>query len=149
MMILMVGLFLASSALYKSSVSQDNVRGTFWNGEKTAQIRIYKAKNGFYYGKIEKLVEPNGPDGTPKKDPENPNEKLRNRDRIGMVIMKKFAWNAGEQKWENGSIYDPANGKTYDGYMYFEGGNKDVLKLRGYMMGMTWLGRTADWQRIK
>ena len=36
-----------------------------------------------------------------------------------------------------------------DGYMYFENGNKDVLKLRGYVMGMTWLGRTSEWTRIK
>ena len=63
--------------------------------------------------------------------------------------MNGFTWNASEQKWEKGTIYDPTEGKTYDGYIYFEGDNKKVLKLRGYVMGMTWLGRTSDWQRIK
>ena len=95
------------------------------------------------------LTAPNNPDGTPKKDPNNPKANLRDRDRLGMVIMNGFTWNASEQKWEKGTIYDPTEGKTYDGYIYFEGDNKKVLKLRGYVMGMTWLGRTSDWQRIK
>jgi hypothetical protein len=147
------GLFLifVLSALtwHIDAIEADDVRGTYWNAEKTAQIRIYRAKNDKYYGKIELLTEPYNADGTPKKDPKNPKESLRDRDRLGMVIMNSFTWNAKEKRWEDGTIYDPNEGKTYDGYMYFEGENIDKLKLRGYVMGMTWLGRTSEWQRIK
>jgi hypothetical protein len=131
------------------NVVADDVKGTYWNEEKTAQIRIYRATNDMYYGKIEQLTEPNEANGDPKKDPKNPKANLRNRDRIGMVIMNNFKWNESEKKWKDGTIYDPKDGKTYDGYMYFEGENKNTLKLRGYVMGMTWLGRTSEWQRIK
>ena len=144
-----LSLFMMSDALYVNEVVADDVRGTFWNGEKTAKIRIYRAVNGKYYGKIEHLTEPNDENGDPKTDPENPDKDLRSRARLGMVIMKGFEWNAEDKRWEDGTIYDPNNGKTYDGYMRFEGDNKDKLYLRGYVMGMTWLGRTSEWERIE
>ena len=143
-----LSLVMVASAFAVSAVSGDDVRGTYWNAEKTAKIRIYSAKNGKYYGKIEHLVEPNDENGKPKKDPENPNSDLRDRERLGMIIMKSFEWNEEEKEWQDGTIYDPNNGKTYDGYMYFDGDNTKTLKLRGYVMGMTWLGRTSAWERI-
>ena len=146
---LCMGLFFMSDAFRVNEVVADDVRGTYWNGEKTAHIRIYRAVNGKYYGKIEHLVEPNDENGNPKKDPNNPNKELRDQARLGMVIMKSFEWNEKEKKWEDGTIYDPNNGKTYDGYMRFEGDDKGTLYLRGYVMGMTWLGRTSEWERIK
>ena len=144
-----LGMFMLSDALNVNTIVADDIRGTYWNAEKTAHIRIYRAKNGKYYGKIEHLVEPNDENGNPKKDPENPKEELRSRDRLGMVIMTSFDWNEEEKRWDDGNIYDPNNGKTYDGYARFEGDNKNTLYLRGYVMGMTWLGRTSEWERIK
>ena len=144
-------IFISSSfvgAMAQTSQS-DEVKGTYWNAEKTSHIRIYRAKNGKYYGKIEYLKEPNDENGNPKTDPENPNKELRSRSRLGMVIMNSFSWNESESRWEDGKIYDPVSGNTYDGYMYFERGNPTVLYLRGYMLGMTWLGRTSEWTRVE
>lgn len=146
---LVLGIFLIANAWNTASLVADDVLGTYWNAEKTAHIRIYEAKNGFYYGKIEHLVEQNNTNGKPKTDPENPDEKLRNRARLGMVIAKAFKWDEKEQEWNDGTIYNPTDGKTYDGYIYFENGNKDKLKLRGFVLGMTWLGKTSEWSRIK
>lgn len=148
LIVFVMGLFIASDAFKVNYIVADDVRGTYWNGEKTAKIRIYRAKNGKYYGKIEQLVEPNDANGKPKTDPENPKKELQSRSRLGMVIMKSFAWDADDKQWSGGTIYDPNNGKTYDGYMKFEGDDKSKLYLRGYVMGMTWLGRTSEWQRI-
>ena len=144
-------IFISSSfvgAMAQTSQS-DEVKGTYWNAEKTSHIRIYRAKNGKYYGKIEYLKEPNDENGNPKTDPENPNKELRSRSRLGMVIMNSFSWNESESRWEDGTIYDPFSGNTYDGYMYFERDNSTVLYLRGYMLGMTWLGRTSEWTRVE
>lgn len=149
LVLLVLGFFSISDALMVNSFTADDVKGTYWNGEKTAKIRIYRATNGKYYGKIEHLVEPNDENGKPKTDNLNPDPKLRSQERLGLVIMKSFEWNSSEQMWEDGTIYDPKNGKTYDGYMKFEGTNKNKLFLRGYVMGMTWLGRTSEWERIK
>jgi len=131
------------------NAQSDEVRGTYWNAEKTSHIRIYRAKNGKYYGKIEYLKEPNDENGNPKTDPENPDKELRSRSRLGMVIMNSFSWSESESRWQDGTIYDPVSGNTYDGYMYFKGENRTVLYLRGYMLGMTWLGRTSEWTRVE
>ena len=146
---LILGLFLIANAWNTATLVPDDVIGTYWNAEKTAHIRMYKAKNGFYYGKIEHLVQPNDADGNPKTDPHNPDASLRSRARLGMVIAKAFKWDSDEKEWGDGTIYNPTDGKTYDGYIYFEDGNKKVLKLRGYILGMTWLGKTSEWTRIK
>ena len=131
------------------TAQSDEVRGTYWNAEKTSHIRIYRAKNGKYYGKIEYLKEPNDENGNPKTNPENPDKELRSRSRLGMVIMNSFSWSESESRWQDGTIYDPVSGNTYDGYMYFKGENRTVLYLRGYMLGMTWLGRTSEWTRVE
>ena len=131
------------------TAQSDEVRGTYWNAEKTSHIRIYRAKNGKYYGKIEYLKEPNDENGNPKTDPENPDKELRSRSRLGMVIMNSFSWSESESRWQDGTIYDPVSGNTYDGYMYFKGENRTILYLRGYMLGMTWLGRTSEWTRVE
>ena len=95
------------------------------------------------------MAEPNNADGSPKTDVNNPNESLRTRERVGLVALKYFEYDSEDQRWVNGTVYDPRNGKTYDGYMEFEEGSTDKLRLRGYISGMTWLGRTSVWTRVE
>lgn len=127
----------------------DDILGTYWNQEKDAKIRIFLAQNGKYSGKVEWMKEPNDANGKPKKDVNNPNKDLRDNDRLGLVILKYFEYNEKEKIWEDGTVYDPKNGKTYSGIIRFEASNKDKLYLRGYVAGMTWIGRTAEWSRVK
>ena len=41
---------------------------------------------------------------------------------------------------------DPKNGKTYKCLLYLDG--EDTLKVRGYV-GISAMGRTQTWQRVK
>jgi uncharacterized protein (DUF2147 family) len=128
------------------SQDADKVRG-YWLTEKgTSQIWIYRAKNGDYYGKIVWLEEPNE-NGAPKKDKENPDEKLRDKTLLDLLILKGFEFDEKDKEWENGTIYDPENGKTYDCYMWFEDGNYNELKIKGFVMGMRFMGRETTWTR--
>ena len=54
--------------------------------------------------------------------------------------------NADKDEWSEGTIYNPASGKTYNCYMKFESGNR--LKIRGFI-GSSWmgLGKTAYWTK--
>jgi uncharacterized protein (DUF2147 family) len=148
LLIPILALLLFTSFSNKGSIKEDDVVATWLNADKDAHIRIFKAVNGKYAGKVEWLKQPNDPNGKPKKDTENPNIKLRERERLGLVIMQNFAYNTKSKQWQNGAIYDPKTGKTYDGYMYFEGENINTLHLRGFVMGMSWLGKTNEWTRI-
>jgi len=140
-------LFLAlmitgSSFLFSQA---DKVLG-FWLTEKgTSQVEIYKAADGKYFGKISWLEELNE-DGKPKMDKENPDEALRSRPILGLNLLKEFVYNAKNEEWVDGSIYDPDNGKTYDCYMWFED-DSNVLKIKGFVMGMRFLGRSTTWKR--
>ncbi len=118
-----------------------------WLTEKgTSQVYVYKARNGDYYGRISWLNEPNE-SGVPKKDTRNPDESLKSKPLFELIILKGFHYNPEEEIWEGGTIYDPDNGKTYDAYMWFENGNYDVLMLKGYVLGMRFLGRETMWKK--
>lgn len=131
-----------------SSITASDIVGVYWTADKKAKVKIFLATNGKYSGKTVWMEEPNNADGSPKTDVNNPNEDLRSRKRLGLVALKYFEYNVEDKKWDNGTVYDPNNGKTYDGYMKFEGDDTNKLYLRGYISGMTWLGRTSEWTRV-
>ncbi|MFT5156616.1 MAG: hypothetical protein ACI9NN_000476 [Bacteroidia bacterium] len=137
-----------SSTLHVQSSSAD-VLGVYFNAEKDAKIQIYLASNNKYAGKVLWMSEPKDENSDYKKDAKNPDEALRTRTRLGLVILENFVFDADDDRWEDGSVYDPKTGKTYSGYMKFEDGNIDQLFLRGYVAGIPLLGRTAEWTRVK
>ncbi len=116
----------------------DPIEHTWFNKDKTAQISIYKARDGKFYGKIVWLREPNR-DGKPKVDFRNPNEARQNDPLIGLLILKGFKKD-GDVSYEDGTIYDPKNGKTYSCRMNREG---EKLNVRGYI-GFSFIGPHRD-----
>lgn len=63
---------------------------------------------------------------------------------LGMEIVRGMQ-SDGEMEWEDGTICDPKKGSVYDCEMWFEDGNMDVLKVRGYIL---FLFRTQEWYRV-
>lgn len=121
-------------------------------GGGEAHVEITK-QNGTYQGKIIWLAEavyqpgdPDGPEGEPKTDTNNPDPERRNDPVVGLVIVKGFTYK-GDGLWHGGTIYDPDNGKTYKCKIRF-GDNERVLKVRGYI-GFSMLGRTTIWTRVE
>ncbi|MCU0395331.1 MAG: DUF2147 domain-containing protein [Chitinophagaceae bacterium] len=118
------------------------VEKTWYNAEKTSRIRIFKATDGKFYGKIVWLKTPNDTNGQPRTDKENPDESRRSKPLMDLIILSGFSASSDPQVLEGGKVYDPNNGKTYCGKLTLKG---DVLDLRGYICGMSFLGRTAQW----
>jgi uncharacterized protein (DUF2147 family) len=86
-----------------------------------------------------------GPDDetNPPLDGQNPDLSLRFRPLCGLVILKGFK-PSGEREWDDGSVYDPDNGKTYRANMALA--DNGALRLRGYI-GIPLLGQTQVWTR--
>lgn len=125
-----------------SAIAQsDPIVGTWFNEEQTAKVRIYQAKNDKFYGKIVWLKEPTK-NGSPKVDENNPDEDKRNEPLDGLIILKGFEKD-GSKEYEDGTIYDPKNGKTYSCIITHKG---DKLDVRGYV-GISLLGRTTTWTK--
>jgi uncharacterized protein (DUF2147 family) len=131
-------LALSTSFLYGQA---DKVVGIYLTAEKGSQVRIFKATDGKYYGKVEWIEEE--PD---KLDVNNPDENLRTKKVWGLMILKGFHHNEAKNRWEGGTVYDPDNGKTYDAYMWFD---EDInsLHFKGYVLGMKFIGRETLWTR--
>lgn len=127
----------------KNILSQENkIVGTWLNAEATSHIRIFKATNGHYYGKIEWLK--TRPD---RLDVNNPDPEAQKKHVLGMLILRGFSYDAENKQWVNGTVYDPKVGKTYDSYMWFDG-DDNVLHLKGYVLGMRFIGRETTWKRV-
>lgn len=121
---------------------QDPIEGIWYNEEKTSKIKIYKAKNDKFYGKIVWLEEPER-NGKERVDDNNPDEAKRNEPLIGLVVLKGFE--KDDDEYDDGTIYDPRNGKTYSCVMTLKG---DRLDVRGYI-GFSWIGRTSEFTRAE
>ena len=133
---LVVGLLTGSAAYCQS----DKIEGTWFNDVKDAKIQIYKSGDGKFYGKIIWLKDP-VKNGKPKLDEKNKNEKLQKQPIVGLVILKGFEKDG--DTYEDGTIYDPENGKTYDCKITYKG---KTLSIRGYV-GISMFGRTTVWER--
>jgi uncharacterized protein (DUF2147 family) len=144
--VLMFALAMAG-ARAEGDAGADQVLGHWFTDKEEAKVEITK-KDGKFFGKLIWLSEPKYPADDPeagveKHDRENPDAKLKSRPVLGLEILKEFSY-AGENLWQNGTIYDPESGKTYKCKMWID--EKDKLKVKGYV-GVSVLGRTTIWTR--
>jgi uncharacterized protein (DUF2147 family) len=108
------------------------------------KVKIDKIDDKFY-GKIVWLREPIDPDtGEAKVDKNNPDESMQDVPIKGYRMLKDFVYK-GDGVWEEGTIYDPQNGTTYDCVINLK--DENTLDIRGYV-GMKTFGRTDTWRRL-
>ena len=123
----------------------DALIGVWQPSHGKARIKIDKIA-GKYYGKIVWLREPIDPaTGEPKLDKNNPDESMRKVPLRGYRMLKDFEY-VGDGAWENGTIYDPENGKTYSCVIKLK--DENTLDIRGYI-GVKTFGRTDEWKRLE
>jgi len=133
--------FLFSTAAMAQKA--DAILGSWANPNGQDHILIYK-KGNKYFGKLDWIKVPNDETGKPKTDKNNPDPALRSRPDLGLELLKDFTFD-GDNVYEDGTVYDPKNGKTYSCKLTLEG---NTLRLRGYV-GISLFGRTELWTRVK
>jgi uncharacterized protein (DUF2147 family) len=108
-------------------------------GDAKSIVEIYE-QNGKIYGKVVEILNParknskcDKCDGADKGKPIE-----------GLVIIKGLKKDG--EKYTDGDILDPQKGKLYSCTIKLDG--KDKLDVRGYM-GISMLGRTQVWHRVK
>ena len=111
-------------------------------GEQLSVVKIFKATDGLYYGKIVKLLVGNQDEkcvactGADKDKPV-----------VGLIIIRGFQEKDGKLVGgDKGRVLDPENGKFYYGKIWLEDGN---LILRGSLDKKGILGRSQTWIRKK
>jgi uncharacterized protein (DUF2147 family) len=120
----------------------DNILGSWKTEERDSLLEFFRCGDKIC-GKIVWLKHPNymnskdGPVGKTKIDRKNPNPELRTRPIIGLQVMKGFTAK-GNNRWGNGTCYDPETGKSYKCKMLLVSPGR--LELRGYI-GISLIGR--------
>jgi uncharacterized protein (DUF2147 family) len=128
-------MLLVQSTLFANN-NADVILGEWISEPKDGKITIFK-QGDRYFGKITWGKTPG------KKDVNNPDARLKNREIVGSVILKDFTFTGSS--WEKGTIYDPHSGKTYDCILKVKDNNQK-LEIRGFV-GMAMFGRTSTWSR--
>lgn len=110
------------------------------DGSTKSIVYIFKATNGRFYGKIEKLM----------KDPEKLCTECggtnKNQPILGMMIINNLVEKEGSLT--SGTILDPKNGKVYKCNISLNKGT-DNLNVRGSLDSGGWIGRSQTWIRVK
>lgn len=118
----------------------DAVLGKWWFPKKNGKMEIYR-EDGKFFGKVIAYDEEGA------LDKNNPDAELAKRPFVGILMLEDFVYNADDEVWDSGTIYDGDNGKTYKCKMWFEDGDLSQLKARGFI-GFSLLGRTETFARV-
>ncbi len=118
--------------------SQADYHGLWWNEDRTGIVEL-KADDGGIKG-VTRWGD------KPDTDRNNPDPALRDRSLKGITFLWGFTYEAKKNRWKDGKVYDPKNGKTYDAKLSLAKGGK-ILKMRGYI-GVSLFGRTAEFERV-
>jgi uncharacterized protein (DUF2147 family) len=108
-------------------------------GKAKSIVEIYE-KSGKIYGKVIEILDLDHKNDSCKKCSGTD----VNKPILGMIVIKGLKQDGDE--YNSGKILDPKNGKLYQCFITLEGNEK--LKVRGYI-GISLLGRTQYWQRVK
>lgn len=120
---------------------ESKVIGQWESDAKDFRLEFYKAGPVYHARTLwgNKIVQGDGK--TSLKDTRNPNANLRTRDIIGITSMTGLKWDGRE--YTGGKMYNPLDGKTYDGKVWI---NTGKLYLRAYA-GIPLLGKTISFHR--
>lgn len=126
------------------------ILGTWEVEDGSGRIEIHRCGEK-YCGRIVWIREPNYPaddkggmGGRPLLDRENPRRELRSRPQLGLRVMEGYTFR-GENLWDDGTIYNTENGRTYRSSLSLL--SPDRLKLRGFI-GIPLFGGSTVWKRL-
>ncbi len=132
---------------FSSFAQIDDILGTWKTiddatGKEKSHVKIFKATNGFYYGKVVKLI------GQPAdKKCVNCKGSLKDQPIVGMMIVTKMIVDGKELA--DGKIMDPANGKFYYCSISLDENDKTKLIVRGSVDAWGIAGRSQTWIKVK
>ena len=137
-------LFLLLTILFSiCTYSQKTIIGkwkTIDDSTKEAKsiVELYKLNNE-YFGKITTILN----DADKDKVCIKYNGTDKNKPIEGLIIIKKLSKN--ENVYNDGTITDPENGKTYTCKIWLDEKNENILNVRGYI---AFFYRTQQWKRV-
>jgi len=140
----LVALVLLQTAALAATAKTGGPLGTWLTEKKSGIVEIYRcADSDALCGRLVWFkIKPDDPNplGLDLKDPD---PARRNQPLCGLTFMWGFK-PSDPGKWEDGSVYDPDDGRTYHANMKLR--DDGTLDLHGYI-GISLIGRSEIWTR--
>ena len=138
--------FIIVLMLFTVSINAQSVLGKWKTiddetGKEKSIVEVYE-KDGKVYGKIISLLNREPGDEDPLCD-KCTDDRL-NQHIVGMEIIREME--KDDDQYEDGTIMDPGNGKTYDCKLWVDKENSKILKVRGYI---AFFYRTQTWYKVE
>lgn len=129
-----VAAIIISLSAFKKPISNeaDKIVGKWLaSDDKNLIVQVYKSGNEFKANIVwfDDSHDKTRPMGT-RCDAKNPDKNLRTRKLIGLEVLRGLTYNADDDEWQDGHIYDPSTGKEYCAKAWLTGDGN--LKVRGY-----------------
>jgi len=126
-----LGAFGLLAALTLSFAAQaGSPKGIWLTESKKAHVEVYDCGDKLC-GKIVWLKEPLNDKGLPKLDDKNEDETLRSKPLMGQNMISNMVAD-GENAWDDGTIYNAEDGKTYSSEMNMP--NDKTLNVSGCVL---------------
>lgn len=125
--LLLMTLTIFATAQYNAN----SIIGRWMSTDQNLEVEVYRCGNE-YRAKViwfddsdDKRIPMNQ-----RCDHKNPNEALRNRKLIGLEVMHGLVYNADDNEWRDGRIYDASSGKDWNAKAWLT--SDGCLKVRGF-----------------
>lgn len=129
-----------------NSARAADIAGTWLTKGGKSQVRFDNCGNGAVCGRIVWLKEPNDPEtGKPKTDKFNADASKRSRPIIGVTVALDLKPSGTANQWA-GQLYNPQDGKTYNGTATVEAPNAITLQACA-LFGV--ICQSEPWTRVK
>lgn len=123
-------LFFSATSFLLAQNPADKIVGIYSAKKdgRNSKVKIFKHQGG-YRAQVIWLENMTNEDGTPRTDQKNPNPAKRNTPSNQIVLIDRVVYDADDQEWNEGKIYDPTSGKVYNVELYFD--NPNILTVKG------------------
>jgi uncharacterized protein (DUF2147 family) len=135
-------LLLVILSSFKASDEGYHLAGVWESEEKNLQIEMFE-HGGQFSGRMIYFKCSSDDVMRASKDIENPNKNLRTRNLLGLTLVTRLDYQ-GQGVWDDGKIYDPNSGYTFEARIHLTGPNTAVV--RGYWK-YKWFGRSMVFNR--
>ena len=116
----------------------DAIIGKWISDKGNLQLQVYKKENQ-YRAKV--IFHSGKTEGEVWRDEKNPDPALRSRTLLGKDLLTQMRYDPDNNDWEDGIIYDPSSGKSFEAIVKLV--NPNTLKIKGY-----WLIKTFSKTKI-
>ncbi|HEY5368433.1 MAG TPA: DUF2147 domain-containing protein [Hanamia sp.] len=123
----------------------DAIIGKWMTIDHNLEVEVYKEGDSFkakvIWFKIEDTTRPMNT----RTDEKNPNPALRSRKWLGMEVLHNLQYNAVDNEWQHGIIYDAKHGKEWNSVVWID--DAGLLKVKGYWI-FRWISQTLTFKRV-